>query len=342
MNNRKKLILTIILLIGMILLLSACTKEQQEGTITVIFDGNGGTLIRGKEIQTITFNSELIPPEYSKEGYSFQGWSIHLNEIFTNTKVMAVWMRSFDVTFDGNGGQLLHGDIQQKVTYGSSAVEPLFEKDGFSLSWDINFDIITEDTAIIAVWTPTYTVTFNPNGGAHISGQKVQTIVHGNSAIAPVFTKEMYSLSWDKDFENITSDLTVEALWEIKIFTVAFRSNGGQLISGKTEQIVSYGSAAIPPIVQKEGYELQWDKSFYNITNNTIISAIWHIKTYTVTFDGDGGVLIKGMETQEIEHDAHAIAPTYYKEGFIFSGWSQSLNNITSNLIITAQWLPAT
>lgn len=51
---------------------------------------------------------------------------------------------------------------------------------------------------------PAYTITFNGNGGTLRSGEAIQTIKTGGGVIAPVYTKEGYTLSWDKDFNKIT------------------------------------------------------------------------------------------------------------------------------------------
>ena len=69
-----------------------------------------------------------------------------------------------------------------------------------------------------------------------------------------------------------------------KEFSVVFNLNGGELISGKAEQTVKEGEAAIAPIAQKGRAELSWDKDFSEITGNTIINAVWNEKTSTVTF----------------------------------------------------------
>ncbi|MBN2652158.1 MAG: SUMF1/EgtB/PvdO family nonheme iron enzyme [Spirochaetales bacterium] len=61
----------------------------------------------------------------------------------------------------------------------------------------------------------TYTVEFKLDGGVRTGGGELtQTIEHGESAVAPVVTRSGYSFdTWDKEFTNITSDITVKALW---------------------------------------------------------------------------------------------------------------------------------
>ncbi len=59
-----------------------------------------------------------------------------------------------------------------------------------------------------------YTVTFDLNGGTLISGDLVQTVAEGGSAVAPQAENGIMSLSWDKTFTDVDSDITVRAMWE--------------------------------------------------------------------------------------------------------------------------------
>ncbi len=62
---------------------------------------------------------------------------------------------------------------------------------------------------------PTYTVTFDLNGGARTGGGDLtQSVANGGSAIAPTVTRSGYTFKgWDKSFTNITQNLTVTATW---------------------------------------------------------------------------------------------------------------------------------
>ncbi len=70
-------------------------------------------------------------------------------------------------------------------------------------------------TVTVTQTKPSYTVTFNLNGGIRTGGGELtQIIASGGSATAPTVTRSNYTfIGWDKDFTNITSDLTVTAIW---------------------------------------------------------------------------------------------------------------------------------
>jgi hypothetical protein len=118
------------------------------------------------------------------------------------------------VTFYGNGGSYISGQITQMVEHGKSAVAPIFKKEGYVLSWDRDFDYITEDITIAAIWEEGYLVIFDGNGGEYVSGELTQVVKYGNAASPPRFKKEGYILTWDKEFTNISEEIIITAVWE--------------------------------------------------------------------------------------------------------------------------------
>ncbi len=58
-----------------------------------------------------------------------------------------------------------------------------------------------------------YTVSFDLNGGELVSGETQQRVAEGSAAVAPEATNGRLELSWDKDFTNVTGDMTVTAQW---------------------------------------------------------------------------------------------------------------------------------
>lgn len=70
-----------------------------------------------------------------------------------------------------------------------------------------------------------------------------------------------------------------------KSYTVTFDLNGGTLISGDLEQVVTQGKNATPPTVAKEGcYLHSWSASYKQITRDIVIKAVWEWET-SVGFD---------------------------------------------------------
>lgn len=190
-------------------------------------------------------------------------------------------------------------------------------------------------------------ININTNGG-EIEVTQESTI---KDIIATIPVKEGYNfLGWyaDKDFTQkltVNSDLKkvkeVYAKWEVIKFKITFDLNGGILESGQLSQEVDYGQNVILPVVSKEGCSLiGWNGITENIKSDQTIKAIWKItKKYTVNFDPDGGELVSGSLSQEVVHGENAAAPIVSKEGYEFVRWNTSINNVTNNINVKAEWV---
>ncbi|TVP86620.1 MAG: hypothetical protein EA375_00280 [Acholeplasmataceae bacterium] len=129
-------------------------------------------------------------------------------------------------------------------------------------------------------------------------------------------------------------------------FVIQFNSNGGSHVSS----IVAEGGSSIsmPDDPFKEGFifagwyrdvDLEEEFDFDTMPNeNLVLYAKWETITFTVTFDGDGGILVDGEDVQTVEKGQSAIAPTYEKTGHTFMGWDVSFDNVTANLVVKAQY----
>ena len=104
-----------------------------------------------------------------------------------------------------------------------------------------------------------------------------QIVKEGDAATAPIAPRNRmgYTFSgWDKDFSNVTSDLTVKAQYKINTYTVTFVDDNGKIID---EQEVPYGSSATAPQApKKEGLAFfGWNTSFDNVTEDIAVTAIY-------------------------------------------------------------------
>ena len=123
-------------------------------------------------------------------------------------------------------------------------------------------------------------------------------------------------------------------------FTVTFDTDGGERVGGGTlEQIVNEGGAAVAPELVRSGYIFNgWDGSFSNVTDDITVTAQWE-KAYTVTFRPDGGTRTGGGTlNQTIPEGGKATAPIVERNGYTFKGWDKTFDNVTSDMIVTAQW----
>lgn len=190
------------------------------------------------------------------------------------------------------------------------------------------------DTVYVKWAINKYTVTF-------MDGEKVletfTNVPHGSAVTAPEVPKKDGKTfkGWDKDFSNVTSDLTINAVYDVHTFTVTFK-DGEKVIETQT---VEYEAAATAPDIARlsppEGMHFaEWDKDFSKVTEDIEVSAVYEFNKYTVTFK-NGETTIKVVE---VKHGSAATPPNVFDtptEKFI--GWDKSFDNVTSDLIVNAK-----
>lgn len=128
---------------------------------------------------------------------------------------------------------------------------------------------------LLSACSKKYLVTVNMNGGSLVSGELIQMVREGEAAAPPAVENKDQRLSWDRNFSNITEDTVITAQWAPPAYTVRFDLNGGELISGETEQIVEAGASAIAPEVKNGIQQLSWDTDFSCISGDTVVTAQW-------------------------------------------------------------------
>jgi uncharacterized repeat protein (TIGR02543 family) len=154
---------------------------------------------------------------------------------------------------------------------------------------DINGTALTQELDSVPVTiTINPTVTFVDDNGNVLQTGKVD---YGTAATAPTApSRSGYTFDgWDKDFSNVTSDITVMAQYTIKSYKVTFVDHDGTILK---EDDVNHGSAATAPAApSRSGYTFDgWDKDFSNVTSDITVTAQYTaVSTGTVTGGGGGG-----------------------------------------------------
>lgn len=190
------------------------------------------------------------------------------------------------------------------------------------------------DTVYVKWTINSYTVTFM-DGKTVLKTEKVQ---HGSAATAPEVPKKDGKTfkGWDKDFSNVTSDLTINAVYDVHTFTVTFK-DGEKVIE---TQKVEYEAAATAPDTARlsppEGMHFaEWDKDFSKVTEDIEVSAVYELNEYTVIFKNEETVI----STQPVKHGSAATAPNVVDTATKkFVGWDKSFDNVTSDLIVNAKF----
>lgn len=192
------------------------------------------------------------------------------------------------------------------------------------------------DTVYVKWTINKYTVTF-------MDGEKVlatfPNVQHGDTVTAPeVPEKDGKTFKgWDKPFDNVTSDLTINAVYDVDTFTVTFK-DGEKVLETQT---VEYEAAATAPDTARlsppEGMHFaKWDKDFSKVTEDIEVSAVYEINFYTVIFK-NGETTLK---IEKVKHGDSATPPNNPPDTPTakFVGWDESFDNVTSDLIVNAKF----
>lgn len=192
------------------------------------------------------------------------------------------------------------------------------------------------DTVYVKWTINKYTVTF-------MDGEKVletfTNVTHGDTVTAPEVPKKDGKTfkEWDKDFSKVTSDLTINAVYDVDTFTVTFK-DGEKVLETQT---VEYEAAATAPDTARlsppEGMHFaKWDKDFSKVTEDIEVSAVYELNEYTVIFK-NGETTIT---TRKVKHGSAATPPNNPLDTPTakFVGWDKSFDNVTSDLIVNAKF----
>ena len=205
------------------------TFTSERNTVSIIFkvEGQADVTLVVKIGETPVYpNGTPVKAADAQYTYTFKGW----DKTVAAATEDAIYTAQFDATVRKYMVTFKYGHnivLPMYVTYGQAATAPTntdktptaqytytFE------GWDVDFSNITGTLVVTAKYTETvrsYTVTFNYGDGK----TETVTVEYGKGATAPTDTDKAatetatYTFKgWDADFSEITSDLTVNAVYE--------------------------------------------------------------------------------------------------------------------------------
>ena len=175
-----------------------------------------------------------------------------------------------------------------------------------------------------------HSVTFVDYDGTVLSAQSV---AHGSAAIEPTAPeREGYAfIGWDKDFSNVTEDMTVTAQYSANSYSITYTINGEEYAVRNYE----YGAAvSAPEYTVPEGHTFSgWDIPETMPAQNLVLDAALTVNSYTITYTING----EEYTAQTYEFGAEVSAPEYtVPEGHTFSGWDIPETMPAENLVLDA------
>ncbi len=175
-----------------------------------------------------------------------------------------------------------------------------------------------------------HSVTFVDYDGTVLSAQSV---AHGSAAIEPTAPeREGYAfIGWDKDFSNVTEDMTVTAQYSANSYSITYTINGEEY----TAQTYEFGAAvSAPEYTVPEGHTFSgWNIPETMPAENLVLDAALTVNSYSITYTING----EEYTAQTYEFGAAVSAPEYtVPEGHTFSGWNIPETMPAENLVLDA------
>lgn len=318
--------------------------EKKSYAVTFIEDGEtvySATALYGEAVALYL---------YEKDDYIFGGW--FTDEACTvaydfsapvkgEVTLYAKWEEKPEITYTVTF--YVDGEVYgtQTVAENTNAILPSAPvKEGHTFTgWSCSTENVSGDLEVYAQFEiNTYTVTF-------VYADKTATfeITYGQGATAPTDTaREGYTFDgWDKNFDVVKSDMTVNAVYKINSYTVTFY-NGTSVIATQTVEYNGYPSLIASPVQAGYVFEGWLDEngnafSFSNaVTADINVYAKYRALTYNIYYYIDGTL----YETQTYEVGATVTPlpePTYGDPLIVFSGWSEIPTTMPgSSVVVTA------
>ncbi len=188
-----------------------------------------------------------------------------------------------------------------------------------------------------ASYFPAFTVTFLDKDGNVIEEQAVGNTLNAVLPEAPFY--EGYEFTgWSISHENITAPTTIQAQYKkVEVYTVTFLDKYGNTLS--TQEINAGLAATAPeaPVLDRFTFT-GWDKAFGNITEDTVVTAVY-VNAFYVTFiyyDAYGVEQTTAVKTTVGETAKAPMAPG--TETLRFIGWDTSFENVTADMTVRAEY----
>ena len=274
--------------------------QWSKKTYTVTYNANGGTGAPSAQTKNHNVDLTLSSTKPTRDGYNFTGW---------NTKS------------DGKG-----------TAYASGA------------KYTRN-----ESLTLYAQWSKkTYTVTYNANGGSGAPASQTKTHGVDLTLASGTPTRTGYDfVSWNTKADGkgttykpgakytANANLTLFAQWKLKTYTVAYNANGGKNAPSsqtKTHNVDLTLSSTKPT---QDGYDFTvWNTrsdgkgtayasgAKYTRNESVTLYAQWSKKTYTVTYNANGGSGAPAAQTKTHGVDLTLSSTKPTRSGYDFIGWN--------------------
>ena len=259
--------------------------------------------------------------------------------------------KEYTVSFDGNGGSLVAGTLNQNVSKPDEIVAPTFEMRGYAFDdWDIPLNTITETTTVKAEWNiSSYIINYHLDGGKNNPQNPNRFNVLSSNIFLKDASKNGYSFDYwsDSNGNRITTvypgdakSIDVYAHYKTVGYSISYELNGGKVSSAPSSYNIE--TETMIPDAFKEGYAFNgWSmyqngndaQTGYKIPKGTYgdikLYAIFTANDYVITYDVNGGEAL-ASSTQTVTYDSPFVLKTPHRNGYTFNGWKNGSTFVES------------
>lgn len=263
--------------------------ELATKTYKVTFEPNGGKLMNGKLVQTISTPEEIIAPTLEKEGYIFKGFDKDFSTITDTTTIYAIWEEitstTYTITFNFNGGTSSSERSKQITSLDANDFPFDVAKENYIFrGWSYNGKVVIDELGnilnnVVLFDGMVFTATFSQNVRINIvpnindAGTTVTDQEYKPNSIATISAvpsqgyefvgwyqeNTLLSTEQNYNYQINTSDVTLEARFKLASFELNVSSNSEK------------GIVAINPETDSDYSEVDNGDVIY--TNGVIVSA---------------------------------------------------------------------
>ena len=333
----------------------------EEKTYDVIYDANGGVGSPSNAKKYYFSNYTISSATPLMEGYDFKEWSgsdgntYNPGDVYsknTNLTLSAVWtVKKFEITYDANGGDG-GPESSYKEYFSDYVISPTIpSKEGNTFRYWRGSDGKTyypgdtysqnQALSLTAVWKLySYEIIFDVNGGNEVFADEIKYFDVDFVIFSDIPTKEGYKfIGWQGSDGNTynggdvytgNSDLTLTAVWELKVYSITYDANGGSNVpeNGTKEHFLDFTISNTTPTLT--GYDFvgwrgsdgktYYPNDTYSTNANVVLTAIWQLKTFTLFYDANGGIVASvGKDVQYSKRIGTLDTPN--RTGYTFDGW---------------------
>lgn len=365
--------------------LSAClrrTPNKSPVYFTVSYCADNGGTISGDKLQTVKEAEDATSvTAVPNIGYKFVAWTDGVETaeridmaITADKSVKAIFEKEiFTVCYMSEEGGYIDGEYVQGIEYGKNALPVVaIAKTGYKfIEWSdgietaerIDLNIKSDKTVKAVFDKKIYSLEYKPTEGGLIYPNDIQYARYGETG-TPVHAVPYNGyefLKWSdgkveqirKDCD-ITSDISITAIFVKKQFNVTFLAAEGGAIEGEASQTVLFGENSKEVVAApNEGYRfVRWSdgrsldpiRSIENVTENIIVTAQFEKIYLKATYSCLGHGSLTGELSQNLDWNGTTDKVTAIPEnGYVFIGWSDGVTtperidkNLKSDLYVIA------